>query len=44
MPYKLIASKGRLRSESGAKKRKVLENRAKKLRADGWRVRIYRVR
>ena len=44
MHYKLIATKGRLRSESGAKKRRVLDNRAKKLRADGWRTRIYKIR
>lgn len=44
MPYRMIARKGRLISESGAKKRKVLDNRAKKLKADGWRVRIYKVR
>jgi len=44
MPYKLIATKGRMKSESISKKKILITNRAKRLRADGWRTKVYKVR
>jgi hypothetical protein len=44
MPWKLKAKKGRLREESSSKQKKLIQNRAEKLRDSGWDVRVYRVR
>ena len=44
MHWELKASKGRLREESSSKKEKLIKDRARKLRADGWKVRVYKVR
>jgi hypothetical protein len=41
MSYQLIATKGKLRSKSPkVEKRKILVNRARILKADGWKTRI----
>ena len=44
MHWELRASKGKLRSESSSKNKKLIVNRVKRLRADGWNVRLLRVR
>jgi len=44
MAWRMVAKKGNTVSRSGAHKRKVLDKRAKRLRADGWKVWIYEVK
>ena len=44
MHWELKASKGKWRDESSSKKERLIKDRAKKLRADGWKVRVYKVR
>jgi len=44
MHWELKASKGKSREESSSKKENLIRDRARKLRADGWKVRVYKVR
>ena len=44
MHWELKASKGSAHTESSSKKKILIMDRAKKLRADGWKVRVSRVR
>lgn len=44
MAWRLTAKKGNMVTRSGSKKKELIDKHAKRLRDNGWNVRVYKVK